>query len=1551
MPTSWFPLYLPTSEKKHDQACTTNLRLELKHVDCCLTDDDVSDLEYGLYVFAFNNDRKTVLSNVYNFEKLEKRQKKDGHGCVRLILRQTLYYHSSEIDYSTVFVFALISFELSNPTEKSEVGWCSINVNELLHSSTTPHSSSSSFLKGSCRLLYLPPEIYSEFVASYEKMYIYYSVDPFVELENYSYLIPENKFVLSPAEVPGIVADKTHNTWNIGNFVKIYIEDISVTTNSFQIADFENCLCSKVSDNLAITFNQYGTSTIKLQVFERRVKIFLHNRYTVVQPVPVIYMDTIIESERGSYSGRKISATLAGKSVTTLPSTVSSESSSKTYLVARNDAELFVPQDPNCAVVFVLDYILSEITNSLTTRKFYCTVRWATYSFDDNMEIFNNIEHNSVNLNLLLQGSRKPYKAPDSNIDSLLTSVNENMILVSDSDNYEKHLLTTVCPDGSLCFTANVRSTLDLTLNCTISVGKRKEKSENAITDELTFVTKQSELAHQIPTIEHEFSGSESITPLESRTIATVPRKKKIKPVYEKQLLRQVKKNNLTDDIKQFDDLNQLTPNLLPIPIQAQFNLYAQLLQQQQRQQQIGFFNTYSGLLNRGTLVGPYLGGIGPTIFEPIEPALPLIGPFLNQKSNDSLILLNNIHCGTKLSRATYAKLHSAGFEPIRTENGDPPFTIDPQTDIIDEFKFIKEEIDLLNQNEVIFQFLSYSGLVANPTTTTTIPDTYMPEQIYFTFQFYRFPQVKTPNLFVGQPLDDCHDTNGNSFRIIWKTKRQIDKSFSETTPNSFTAKGENKTAGYKVVFSIDPRYFKPGEMEVFFNYLIRTTMQIDVWNAKSHILIGTCMVELKHLCRQGREAVQVTYAADILHSNDNLFDNESNSVNPPDIQGCLLLRLANVGHRKEPISKEITVINNNRKKYLITQNDAVCFRKFPGGVLSDINCLKSNELNTRGVVVRAHKIESTNNELQEMLRAINTSEQKLPITIKAVRSVNDPSGVKDVTRIEKLDRLHCSLKSIEGLNNVFDNTELSKRSDVQTLITEKKTKLNMITQYRDQKKRELIELMINNATIIEHELYTSFGCTEFFEYQLKNSYNIEDTVSVSIEDDLNNLSFVIDPREVRSLKLAFGINTPTEDDLFALDIKDNNNDEGKSLKRNNVVLFLKPNETVLIPMKYEESTMIHYTKQYDGADQRNLSEFNSGNLAQMERVIQVIFKSLTYGKIISQLILHIHIQPPIIDQSFRFFHPELSFMKKILRLPRSAIEWSSSYISNNRTIQQVNQQVWVRVSDPDVLTLSNVQGEIVDLLIKVGLGKSPQIREFLISVYVEPFQIRPAYIWYWAIHSLQRVDAVTTVGQLSAPIGLLLRTDDCTPSVGSKRISVYTSHPNEVLIGTEFTLDDLHQNTPGKELTLCVASRSVYELKVKLRPKCIGKKIYQINVVDTDSQRVLRAWILCVDVKQPEITKSFNIKLPRRGINTACNKRIAYTNPYQCNKTLILETNRSDLVQFKESIIETPAGGTVQIGLHFIPQPTLDSGQIYIFINDEQGKNLETFLIIAQYY
>lgn len=84
-----------------------------------------------------------------------------------------------------------------------------------------------------------------------------------------------------------------------------------------------------------------------------------------------------------------------------------------------------------------------------------------------------------------------------------------------------------------------------------------------------------------------------------------------------------------------------------------------------------------------------------------------------------------------------------------------------------------------------------------------------------------------------------------------------------------------------------------------------------------------------------------------------------------------------------------------------------------------------------------------------------------------------------------------------------------------------------------------------------------------------------------------------------------------------------------------------------------------------------------------------------------------------------------------------------------------------------------------------------------------------------------------------------------------------------------------------------------------------MGLQIYQINAIDVNAQKVIRAWVICVDAKQPEVSKTFNVELPlvgRQNALGACYKRITYTNPYPLAKRLNLSTDRPDLVQFRVS-------------------------------------------------
>lgn len=74
-----------------------------------------------------------------------------------------------------------------------------------------------------------------------------------------------------------------------------------------------------------------------------------------------------------------------------------------------------------------------------------------------------------------------------------------------------------------------------------------------------------------------------------------------------------------------------------------------------------------------------------------------------------------------------------------------------------------------------------------------------------------------------------------------------------------------------------------------------------------------------KHLCRRGREAVQVTYTLDVLSPNDDL---EACTTDPPSIRGLIHLRLANVGrHSSTPFAATL-VFNRKQRRFLIAPDD-----------------------------------------------------------------------------------------------------------------------------------------------------------------------------------------------------------------------------------------------------------------------------------------------------------------------------------------------------------------------------------------------------------------------------------------------------------------------------------------------------------------------------------------------------------------------------------------------------------------------------------------------------
>jgi nephrocystin-4 len=95
------------------------------------------------------------------------------------------------------------------------------------------------------------------------------------------------------------------------------------------------------------------------------------------------------------------------------------------------------------------------------------------------------------------------------------------------------------------------------------------------------------------------------------------------------------------------------------------------------------------------------------------------------------------------MSRAAYAKLQSAKFPSILDRFGKIAEVIDGTT--YQQFDMKREEADMLACNQIMFQFLAYSvnlDSLQDPSKHDS-----KPKGVFFTFQFYRFPEFKTPKL------------------------------------------------------------------------------------------------------------------------------------------------------------------------------------------------------------------------------------------------------------------------------------------------------------------------------------------------------------------------------------------------------------------------------------------------------------------------------------------------------------------------------------------------------------------------------------------------------------------------------------------------------------------------------------------------------------------------------------------------------------------------------------------------------------------------------------
>ncbi|TRY82321.1 hypothetical protein DNTS_000054 [Danionella cerebrum] len=814
-------------------------------------------------------------------------------------------------------------------------------------------------------------------------------------------------------------------------------------------------------------------------------------------------------------------------------------------------------------------------------------------------------------------------------------------------------------------------------------------------------------------------------------------------------------------------------------------------------------------------------------------------------------------------SRRSLAQLFSSGFPQILDHQNQVAEVLDPSEAV--SFNPQREEADPLQANTLILQFLAFTRVPQAGVNSD------WPRSVHFTFQLYRFPPVATESLKLLEPEKNS------------RLKPSSDQ------PCVLSLLDKDGFPGLQLQFQVDPHFLKPGERGWFLRYLAIHSLQIDVWDSESLMLIGSAAVELKHMLRQGRPAVQVSHELEVItteYMQDNSFASRHDAKHSATsaisvyttVKGILHLRFGNVGC--SVVSSLGQLAHPSSLSHVVKPSDGP----------QALTILQLNASNTR----RARRLPEVDGELSRLLKS----------TMREVGGAVLPQQAEErEVHKRKIDRM----KNVRQLEE--QNTAASLQMHQADRVQHSRD-LRIIEAYRERFKAQEITNMLSQAITTKHTLYATLGTAEFFEFHLKNPFNVPQTVTIECEDP--ELSVLVKSEEWRYFKELTKTLTPLEEEMFHL--KENTQTPQ---------VYLRPKESIQIPFKYQTFICGHAFP-LQGTKSSKISR--SPQMAQKRlsntihaRSIKVLFRGEDREPL---AICQVDVEPTphVVDQTFRFYQPELTFLKKAIRLP-TAWDYTADGCAT----------LHVRCSDPNVICHATTMRGDKCVFLRGIVTRQP------VPAIVDPWLASPTQIWQVYVHYLQRMELSCVCGTLSWHSLLLHGTH------AIRRVRCYTSHPLE-LQGDD---ENNERVDPGDVFAL--PAQGVQDVRVGLRTLRPGSRFFYLNVVDVDTRQLVDSWLLCITCRQPVISKAFEISVPVEG-GKGSNKKISFTNPYSSSRAFRLRTDHPDLLQFKEEQFQVGGGELYTIGLRFAPSQNPGMEEILVFINDEQDKNEDTYCVRVHY-
>uniref|UniRef100_A0AC35TXG6 C2 domain-containing protein n=1 Tax=Rhabditophanes sp. KR3021 TaxID=114890 RepID=A0AC35TXG6_9BILA len=403
------------------------------------------------------------------------------------------------------------------------------------------------------------------------------------------------------------------------------------------------------------------------------------------------------------------------------------------------------------------------------------------------------------------------------------------------------------------------------------------------------------------------------------------------------------------------------------------------------------------------------------------------------------------IPTSTNYSRKDFEFFNSYKFPAYYDYMNQPPKIVDTTVDEV--FYERKEELDNLVTNEITIEFMGINFF------QNKLYDPVEKKYYFFTFQFYRFKEVVTEKLSIFQKFSSISE---EPFVL-----QRVDS-------NDMILKEVN--SGLQIKFTIDSSPYLNGRPTDFIEYLRTSNLSIDVWDGLSLIHLGTAIVPLKHLCRQGLPAITTCQKAAIIQ---NGLEEQDTTI------GSIYLNLSNIG--KPTLTSRLVKPHSdgiNQSSRLVTST------KIPLHVYAQVHAIPM---------------------------PIPTFAPNLGQDEKWIEGL---SGIKMDSKDLNIDRLPESIKA-----KVLESKMIYDEEIVNYQKTKAQSKADMLL-------KTAFKGITTNAT-----LFVPNGEATFFEFELENIQTVNVDVAIHINDI--RLEVVENASEWSSLKKEFNVSGNVEKDMF----------------------------------------------------------------------------------------------------------------------------------------------------------------------------------------------------------------------------------------------------------------------------------------------------------------------------------------------------------------------------------------------------------------------------------